>query len=435
MSTNKVCLLLTGSELMNGDVIDTNSILIAKEFSEIGLSVTKKVTIGDNIASLIDEISTLSIQQDILLINGGLGPTEDDLTAQALARSCSVELNLNSEAHQHLIHWAKQRNTTLNTPNMKQAYLPKGCNIIANDLGSAVGFSMVLNNCFILCTPGVPKELDHMLRNEIRPNLLTMFPQEQSKDILRIQTFGLGESYVQELINTQLPNWPNEIEIGYRATMPILEIKLISSGYETEKTIRIWLDKLKLILGDHIVSVGQHDPNVISKQVTALLQQKQLTITTAESCTGGLIASDITKISGSSIVFEAGYVTYSNRMKNKMLSVPENTLTTFGAVSEQTVLAMANGALYEADADMVIAVSGIAGPNGGTPDKPVGSVWIAWGSKNEMQAKYFLINGDRQHFQQIVAARGLDLIRRMLINSKETPRYCETSTHYESKSS
>lgn len=426
MST-KVSLLLTGSELMNGDVIDTNSVMFAEQLNDIGLTIAKKVTIGDDQQLLLLEIIQLSKESDLLIINGGLGPTVDDLTAQVLAEACNVELTLNTDAHQHLKRWAIKRQTPLNEPNLKQAYLPSNCSIVANKTGSAVGFSVTLNQCLVICTPGVPSELAHMLNDEIKPTLTTTFPPQEHIEIARLQLFGIGESTLQALLNDKLPDWPKELEIGFRAASSLLELKLIAHSPEGNKLLPQWSAKVHHLLGDHILASGESAKHTLADYLVPLLVASGQKITTAESCTGGLIASQITAISGSSAVFEAGFVTYSNEMKNKMLDVPSATIADHGAVSKETVLAMAKGALNKANADYVIAVSGIAGPNGGSKEKPLGSVWIAWGNKQHISAKYYCITTQRKHFQRIVAARSLDLVRRLVINSNERPNYDQKS--------
>lgn len=421
--TTKVTILLTGNELMNGDVIDTNSIMFANQLNDIGLGIVKKVTIADDLALLMREIQQLSQTADILIINGGLGPTTDDLTAQALAKACNVDLHLQPQAHLHLKNWANKRNIKLNEPNLKQAHLPVGCEIVPNASGSAVGFSMRFNNCLIICTPGVPSELKHMLADEIIPTLQHLFPTNKKKSLIRLQTFGIGESSLQALVNDKLPNWPTDIDIGFRAAMPILELKLSTECPESEKTLAQWKNKLEQLLGDHILAIGESKKQTVAEYLVPLLTDANKTITVAESCTGGLIASQLTAVAGASAVFEAGFVTYSNNMKNQMLAVPSSTLLNHGAVSKEAVIAMARGALNASKSDYVIAVSGIAGPDGGTKDKPVGSVWIAWGNKETIKTKYYCLPFPRQHFQQMVTARSLDLVRRFLINSNEAPHY------------
>jgi nicotinamide-nucleotide amidase len=418
-----VTLLMTGDELMTGDITDTNSVMIAQYLKDIGLEITKKVTVADDLALLSAEIKSLSAVSDILVVNGGLGPTIDDLTAQALAAAANVNLEKNQQAISHLIQWTTRRNSPLNTPNLKQAILPIGCEIVANDVGSAVGFKMNLNHCNVICTPGVPSELKHMLMQHILPLLVSELPTEQHIQVRRLQIFGIGESALQALIDKALPEWPSEIDIGFRAASSSLELKFTTRSKQALSNKQLWLDRIKVLLGDHVLEEIVTTSRSLAEIVVDELRQQKLTVTTAESCTGGLIASEITSIAGASSIFEAGYITYSNNMKNQMIAVPTQTLEQHGAVSKATVIAMANGALAAANSDYAIAVSGIAGPAGGSKEKPVGSVWIAWGNQQKMHAQYFCISGSRHYFQKTVAYRSLDLLRRMLINSNEIPHY------------
>jgi len=415
-----VQLLMTGNELMSGDIIDTNSAFIAQELMQIGIEIKRRVTIADDLQLLVDEINHNSQKADILIINGGLGPTVDDLTAQALAKACQKPLVENQEALEHLHSWCKYKGIKLTPQNKKQAWLPESADIIANKTGSAVGFELIHNNCQIFCTPGVPKELTHMLQEEIIPVITTKLPESLCIDVSRLLIFGIGESNLQKLIDEQLPNWSNEIELGFRAGMPTIELKLTTRSKKATKEKQYWLDQLKGLLGAHIIT---DKPISLSEHVVQLLQQSNKTLTTAESCTGGLIASAITQVSGASQVFEAGFVTYSNEMKSALIDVNEQTLITHGAVSEQVVREMAVGALNKSHADYVIAVTGIAGPLGGTKEKPVGTVWIAWGAKGNINTHCFNIKNNRLNFQHHVCTLGLDLIRRILLNCQETPNY------------
>ena len=423
MTTAKVYLLLTGNELMTGDIVDSNSAMIAQQCKAIGMKISRKVTLADDLHLLADEINTLTKNADVLIINGGLGPTTDDLTAQALAIACNLPLEQHPAALAHLEDWCKQRNAHLSKANLKQAILPKGCDIVPNRVGSAVGFTLILNKCQIFCTPGVPSELKIMLDEEIIPALESKSSFTAEMDITRLQLFGIGESTLQSMIVKYFPNWPKEVEMGFRASSPLIELKLTIEKHEHVPLKNELIKEIKALLDDHIVEEIKEKPRTLSEIVLQLCQQKNLKITTAESCTGGLIASQLTKVSGASASFEAGFVTYSNKMKSKILNVDENTLLQHGAVSEQTVIKMAQGALKSANADLVIAVTGIAGPNGGSKEKPVGSVWIAWGSKEKIYSHYFSIKANRAYFQHAVAARALDLIRRLLINTDKVPLY------------
>ena len=212
MSAPVVQLLLTGNELMTGDIVDSNSAMMAELLKDIGLGVHRKVTVADNLALLVSEITYMASTSDILIINGGLGPTIDDLTAQALASAIGEELSQHPQALTHLTNWCQRRGSQLNTPNLKQTILPKDCEIIANKNGSAVGFYVRFNDCNIYCTPGVPHELRTMLIEEVIPAIAEDLPNNLTSDITRLQVFGIGESSLQKIINEQLPNWPIEID-------------------------------------------------------------------------------------------------------------------------------------------------------------------------------------------------------------------------------
>ncbi len=423
MSAPKVQLLLTGNELMIGDVVDSNSAMIAQILKELGLKISRKVTVADDLSLLVSEINHMANNSDILIINGGLGPTVDDLTAQALAQTIAVNLSEHPKALAHITQWCHQRGTKLNAPNLKQALLPTGCKVIANRNGSAVGFTVRHKECDIYCTPGVPHELKTMLIEQILPDISQHLPNHLISHVTRLQVFGLGESSLQELIDGKLPNWPKDIELGFRAGMPLLEVKLTTNTTQGLDKKPFWQDKLTKVLGDHFIAEIHHKPKSLAQHLLEGLQQQDLKVTTAESCTGGLIASQLTENSGSSCSFDAGYVTYSNEMKTAMLGVAPKLFEKEGAVSEAVVIAMAKGALLKSNADLVIAVSGIAGPNGGSKEKPVGTVWLAWGSINNIKTQCLLLPYKRRQFQQLVTAIGLDLLRRYQQNLISIPNY------------
>jgi len=360
---------------------------------------------------------------DILIINGGLGPTVDDLTSQALAQALNVSLTQHVDALQHLEKWCKARGTQLNTPNLKQAILPQGCKIIANRKGSAVGFQINHQGCEIYCTPGVPHELKTMLIEQIKPDIAKSIPDTLVCDVTRLQVFGLGESTLQKLVDDQLPDWPSDIELGFRAGMPLLEVKLTTNSVQGHTKKEYWRNKLATLLGDHLIAEIKEKPLSLAEHVLVALKKDNLKITTAESCTGGLVASLLTQVAGASQSFQAGFVTYSNEMKSSLLNVTKESLTKYGAVSKHVVIEMAQGALNKSSADFAIAITGIAGPDGGSEDKPIGTVWLAWGTKNELQTQCLLLPLNRVYFQKYVAAIALDLIRRLLINSEEVPAY------------
>lgn len=412
-------LLLTGNELMTGDTVDSNSAMIARYMAAHGWKVRKKLTVGDDLAELIDALHLLARDCDVLLVNGGLGPTVDDLTAQALATACGVELTENSIAMQHLEQWCGRIGIAINAANRKQAILPAGCTIVDNPVGSAVGFAMQLGNCRVICTPGVPRELDAMLQQAIMPKLQRDFPNSGAS-VQRFTLFGIGESGLQQKISDAIPDWPADVELGFRVSFPQLELKLTTANAQARESIeKIW-PRVNTIIGDCLLGEGGV---TMPQLLVELLQTRGKKITVAESCTGGLIASSITQIPGASAVFDAGFVTYSNAMKQALLQVNSATLQAEGAVSEAVVREMALGALKQSQADYAIAVSGIAGPDGGTPEKPVGTVWIAWGDANNLKTKCLHVRFKRIDFQKYVAWAGLDLIRRELLGITNEPTY------------
>ena len=422
----QVALLLTGNELMSGDTVDSNSSRIALALGAHKIGVGKKITVGDDPILLSDSLMDLCASADVVIINGGLGPTEDDLTAELVAEVAGQALVNHPRAIEHLEEWCERRGLELNASNLKQALLPEGAELVANPIGSAVGFALEVNGALVITTPGVPVELTAMLP-EICDRIATRVGGGTAF-IRRLQTFGIGESTIQELVNARTDDWPGGVTLGFRSGLPQLELKLqvddaglLDNRDEAENL-------LHELIGDHII--GYDDEQLAMSLQRALLDQK-MSVTAAESCTGGLIASLITREAGSSQVFGSGFVTYSNVAKHSVLGVPEASLAQHGAVSEPVVLAMLTGALEKSGADIGIAVSGIAGPGGGSDDKPVGTVWMAWGTKAHHRAIRLQVPGSRERFQILVAAIGLDIMRRQVLELPPIPHYIQRFIHRE----
>ena len=415
----KVQLLLTGNEIMSGDTVDSNSAMIAQRLGELAIGVYRKVTVGDDVELLKTELTAMAADADLLIMNGGLGPTVDDLTAEILAAAAGVEIEEHPTAVAHLEAWCAKRNLQLNAANRKQAMLPAGCRIIDNPVGSAVGFELNLGNCRVVCTPGVPSELAAML-DGILDSLAQQLQRPVERHILRLQTFGLGESTAQQMISDALPQWPDEVDLGFRAGAPQMEIKLTIDSASAAPAQQRCREQLEALFGDHIIGEGD---TLLAQRVLQLLKQRGHTLTTAESCTGGLIASMLTRIPGSSLGFHAGFVTYANDIKHALLGVEEQVLEQHGAVSEEVVLQMARGAMQRSAADYAVAVSGVAGPDGGSAEKPVGTVWLAWGSRENLRTRCLCWPVERSLFQTMIAAAALDMIRRTLLGIDEEPRY------------
>ena len=415
----RIQLLLTGNEIMSGDTVDSNSAMIAQRLGEYGLTIYRKVTVGDDTTLLEAELAALCRDADTVIMNGGLGPTVDDLTAEVVARVAGVALEEQADARAHIESWCGRRGAAVNAANLKQSILPAGCTILDNPIGSAVGFQLLVGDCLVICTPGVPSEL-RLMMDIVLANMEQQLGGFTPGNTLRLQTFGLGEATAQQIISDAEIDWPTGVDLGFRAGAPQMEIKLTIADRALETQQEYCREQLYALFGDHVIGEGG---TTLAGRVLQLLQDRGKTISTAESCTGGLIASLLTREAGSSAAFHAGFVTYANDIKASVLGVAESSLEEHGAVSEEVVLEMARGALARSGADYVIAVSGVAGPDGGSDEKPVGTVWIAWGCEEDIRSRGLCWPVERTLFQTMIAAAGLDMIRRMLLGLDSEPRY------------
>lgn len=419
----KVSLLLTGNELMSGDTIDSNSAYIAQSLKDLNLVPYIKKVVGDDLELLVTSIRELAAVSDVLIINGGLGPTVDDLTALALSKAIESPLVKNENAFAKLDEWATRRGFVVTESNLKQVFLPEVCEVIDNPKGSAVGFRCVQNDCLIMCTPGVPSELKPMVENHLLALIREHGSIEAKSHITRLRIFGVTESGLQDTVNEVFPDWPADVDLGFRVQMPVIEVKFTTIGDELIEQNHAWAEKFRAHFSDYVIG---RDGLRLTQALNNALAEKQLVLTTAESCTGGLIASGITSEAGSSHIFEAGYVVYSNRMKEQTLGVNHQTLLDHGAVSEEVVREMTAGALEKSGADIALAISGIAGPEGGTAEKPVGTVWMAWGKAGNINARRFFFPIARLAFQKTAAAIAMDLVRREVLGlTTETDYFSE----------
>ncbi len=408
----KISLLLTGNELMSGDTVDSNSAYIAQSLKDLGITPYVKKVVGDDLPLLVQSIQELSRISDVLVINGGLGPTVDDLTALALSEAVGSPLQRHSDALKHLEQWAEARDFVLTESNLKQTDLPKNCEIIENPRGSAVGFSCEHDQCLILCSPGVPSEFKLMVEQQILPKIKTYGNINTATKITRLRLFGVTESGLQDIVNQKFPDWPAEVNLGFRVQMPVIEVKFTTIGEAHNELNHVWANKFQSLFNSYVI--GKDDTR-LSQALNTALADKSMTVTTAESCTGGAIAAGITSEAGSSAVFHGGFVVYSNEMKQAMLGVSPQSLETYGAVSEAVVMEMAQGAINVTGSDIAIAISGVAGPTGGSPEKPVGTVWMAWGSKQNVKARRFFLPMSRLIFQRTATAIAMDLLRREVL--------------------
>jgi nicotinamide-nucleotide amidase len=411
-------ILATGDEIRTGALIDSNSAHIAEKLEQAGVMVARHHAAGDDLNILIAVLKEIGQRADIAVVTGGLGPTVDDLSAAAAAGAAGVELALNPEARETVERFFKTFNRPMTESNRKQAWLPKGASCLDNPVGTAPGFSLEIGRCQFFFLPGVPYEMKKMLEEKVLPKISEMLGQDHMfRRVKTLSTFGLPESLAGEKVAEIATLFP-DIKLGLRARFPEIQIKLYgSAGKEADLTQRLedagtWV---KQQLGRNVFSdKGRSMEEVIGKLLTAA----GATLAIAESCTGGLLAHRLTNVSGSSAYFLLSAVTYSNPAKMAMLGVKPETLNRWGAVSEEIVAQMAAGVRRLAGANFGLATSGIAGPSGGSPEKPVGTVCIGLSDDHgTVTRKLYFPFGKRLMNKSIFAMAALDILRRKLEDS------------------
>ncbi|MBE0597097.1 MAG: CinA family nicotinamide mononucleotide deamidase-related protein, partial [Desulfuromonadales bacterium] len=387
----KISVLAIGTELLSGELSDTNTACIARILGADGYELRESLTVADVESDIEEALLHLVSRRDIVLVTGGLGPTADDLTARVAARAFKRHLVLNEEALILVRDYFSRTGQPFPPRNEKQALLPQKATILPNLLGTAPGFLLHHSGKGVFFLPGVPTEMQAMLEHSVLPRLLEFAGAPSHPRQERIfKTFGLPEPRVEELLAAAA--LPSGIEVAFGVDFPFVHAKLRAGG-DTADTL---LDRAELsvrrALGEHLVATGKE---TLADNVARLLVGAGLTLALAESCTGGLIATMLTELPGASAFLDRGAVTYANTAKADWLGVPLAVLEGDGAVSKSCALAMAGGIRAAAGTDIGLAVTGIAGPTGGTPDKPVGTVWLALAAPGVEQAKVYRFSGDR----------------------------------------
>lgn len=438
-------ILSTGDEVLLGDLVDTNSAFLCDRLKHMGIRVSRITARGDDVDAVCETVLDISRRARICLATGGLGPTQDDITAQACAKAAGEVLVLNARALESMKTYFARRGFDLTPDNEKQAWLPVSADVLENDHGTAPGFVFFLNRCWFFCMPGVPSEMKQMMETRVVPKLTAIFGSETPLHIRRFTVFGLHESRVGVLLKEFNDYFP-DIRLGFRASFPVIEVKLVCDG----KTVEDNPDKADVCgekapaggaSGDTAADLVEKDSHrgmeragqwvaeklgskVVSMtglslegQVGRLLTQRGQTLAVAESCTGGLISHLITQVPGSSDYFLLSAVTYANTAKIKVLGVNPHTLRAFGAVHETTALEMARGARQISGSDWAVSTTGIAGPGGDTTSKKVGTVCIGLAGPGGLEkARTFAFSfDDRDKNKKMFAAMALEILRRHLV--------------------
>ena len=407
----KIEIINTGTELLLGNTLNTHSAWFGRELFKLGLRIARQTTVPDGVA-IRDTLQEVIGRADAVIVTGGLGPTSDDLTREITAEVLGLELITDEAALRSLEGFFALRGKPMVDANLKQALCPVGADILPNPNGTAPGIYVPprLNgrsNCAVFLLPGPPRELYPMYHAEVVPRLRALAGVEEIYQAQVLKFTGIGESDFHDGIDARLAAVPG-LEYGYCAHIGEVDLRLIGDTAALEKGREIALARFeKFLISD--------DESSLEKTVVRLLKEHEMTIATAESCTGGLIANRITDVPGASEVFTHGFVTYANEAKSGVLGVSEQDIETHGAVSEVVARAMADGALQKSGASISVSVTGIAGPGGGSEEKPMGTAWIAVAMRGGPTEAFCVFHPrNRKDFKLAVSQAALEAVRRRM---------------------
>lgn len=419
-------LLTIGDEILIGQITDTNSAWMAQQLNMQGIRIVGKTSVGDVHEEIVEAVRYALSKADLILLTGGLGATKDDITKKALAEYFNVPMIFHDETLERMTYFFKKLNRTVSDLNKSGCFMPQNALILNNDRGLAPGmwFTVEERNPdtigkgakVLVSMPGVPHEMQHLMTDRVLPRLRASFPM--SPIVHRtLLTAGEGETTLAEKLNDFEEALPDNVKLAYLPSFGTVRLRLTARG-DDETFLNKQLDALKADL-EKIVgyAVAGYDDDTMPVAIGRMLTSRGLTLGIAESCTGGYLSHLMTTVSGCSTYFEGSAIVYSYNLKEKLLNVSKEMLDTEGAVSEECVRQMVAGTLDALNVDVAIAISGIAGPNGGTPDKPVGTVWIAVGNRQE--TIYHKINIDRGRLKNIeyAAHTALNLLRKFLLQT------------------
>ena len=409
-----VCELISvGTEILLGDILNTDAQYLSIELAKLGISVIHQSTVGDNRERLLAQLDEAAKRSDIIILSGGLGPTPDDLTKEVCCEFFGKEMFLHEPTVEKIKKYFSSKGIEMAQNNLKQAMLPKDCVIFPNDNGTAPGMAIEKDGVHILVLPGPPRELKPMFQNCAVPYLM----QFSDRIIVshNIRTFGIGESSMAERVNDLFDARNPTVAPYAKDGEALLRVTAMAMTKEdAESLCEPVIEEIKKRLDAYVYGV---DYNCIEEAAVAMLKEHHLKVATAESCTGGLIAKRITDVPGASEVFECGIISYANEIKHKVLGVSEDDLNKYGAVSEPVAKQMAQGALKVSGADIAVSVTGIAGPDSDSTDKPVGLVYIGLADKENVWVREIRTSRrDRSYNRYVSASNALNMIRLYIDN-------------------
>ena len=413
-NTMRTRIITIGDEILIGQIIDTNAAWIAESVREAGGDLIGKATVGDENEAIRKAIIQGFEDAEVLLLTGGLGPTRDDITKKAIAEFYGVGFVFSQETHDHIAKLFERFGRPMMESHRAQCFMPQNAVLLTNKMGSAPGMWFEQDGKVLVSMPGVPFEMKYLMEKEVIPRLKQTF--ETHPIVYRtILTAGKGESQISEQLTDFEDTIPEGLKLAYLPSLGKVRLRLTAIRGNAEEQIQLLQqkgDELRALLGTDVFGEGLSS---LEETLGALLIVKGLRMGTAESCTGGYIAHLMTLTPGASRYFEGSFITYSNRLKENMLGVSPDTLKKFGAVSAETVREMLNGLLENAGVDVGIAVSGIMGPDGGTPEKPVGTVWIAIGNRENPKVLQLSLGKDRSRNIEYTANKAINELRLFIL--------------------
>jgi len=412
----KAEIISIGSEILRGQIIDTNANFIAKKLVELGIDLEHISVVSDNPESLLSTLELALQRADLIITTGGLGPTEDDITYQAISRALNLKLIKYPEAEENLKRILEKINKAISPSNLKQVYLPEGAKIIINQYGTAPAMILEKDNKIICSFPGVPHEMKNLIEENLIPYLKEKFPPSIIKKSKTLRITGLGESSVNELIRDYI-NKQSNFSFGIYANPEDIQVQITTQALtekETDKLLQSSVNQLSKILDNYIYG---SDDDTLEEVVGKLLKTKKLTVAVAESCTGGMLGEMITRIPGSSEYFQGGVISYSAQIKEELLKVPPEVIKKYGEVSKEVSQLMAEGVRSCCHSDIGISITGIAGPGGATEKKKVGLVYMALADGKKTITQKHQLFGNRQLIRLRSARRALNMLRMYLMGT------------------
>ena len=403
-------IIAIGDELLYGQIMDTNSHWISQELDAVGVRVVRKTTVGDNRTDILTAFEEASKRADLILITGGLGPTQDDLTKPLLAEYFGCEIVEVPEAVAAVSAYFTRRGREMTLLNTLQGHLPTCCTYVPNEVGTAPGMWFEQKGCYWMSMPGVPHEMKKLVKDFVLPKLSQVFDLPVIYHKL-IKTAGIGESWLADLIKDWENALPAHIRLAYLPSLGHVKLRLTAFGTNKEQLQQEVAAQIQVLLPQIEKYVYGYDEETLETALGKLLKNAGKTIALAESCSGGYVSHLITTVPGSSAYFQGAVVPYHNAFKERILGVKSETLSSHGAVSEATVAEMAEGVRQLFNADYGLASSGIAGPDGGTADKPVGTVWIACSGPEGVETRKLQLTQDRMLNIQLTGVAVLNLFR------------------------